>query len=527
MASELVNNATQIVDPDDVTVPDSFWLKSSAELGAATGQYHCRPAAGETASEARARVQAFFDYITANDVGTAHISGDYDVDGQLIFGPASGSTATKTIVGSPIFTASAAFTDTMLLIRGFDYSQWIGRPKFVGVGGTTYSTRGNTRAVDIIRCGRTRFDGFSLTHFLEDGVRIDGTADNSSLCDVGVIRAVGCGSGPGVTGLSATWSNEVQSGGTGSALQRSQIDVTALPDASIDESTVLVEIDGALHYVYSIDRVNDRLSIFPWIPSTATPGSLKYIYGAALHLDGGDASVIGYSAIDAVNGGFGLLSASLYGPEGARVVAQACSVGLGIGRTPTSTHSGCKIGALYSELNTFDVGKITALNAGTEIGIAYATSLGKMAHCGIARLSSDAYNITEAAPPMLGLSIVSEGTKYESRALMRPGQLTNSSTSMPIGGPPLNRDYHTAGDLVVNLSWNDDEHYISGYSYDTLKIFGTGSGAAPAGEITFAASGSTVNGGASGVFSGLTKPANFLVMYDISRDVFEVVNTTP
>jgi hypothetical protein len=473
-------------------------------------------AVGDGVADDTAAVQAFFNHLQSADYGLAVIDGVFRVTSALTLT----NPLTKVIVGDCQFVAASAIAN-VLTISGFNWGYWE-RLSILGTGSTSFASRTCNTGLRLVASGRVRFGFLKTDRFAFAGVCCD--SGNSNMTDLGHVTAQDCGSGASTYSLTGSWSSPVNTGTTGSTNQRTAITVTQLPPSfilnndygTIGAMSIMVRIGGQLYWIDSIDQGLSTLTVYPWLPSTATPGSFEYVFGGGVFLRGADTNVFGMSMVDVTRCGIGLCVNSLYGPNVRRVVTQFCGTGIVIGATPSSAMIGGHFDGAYFEGNSEDI-FVTQFqgSAGYNyFGAEYALDLSK---CSVLapRLTSNA--LSESLQTFSRTPMMYQG--FRKQHLF--GKSANNYTGSIITLSP----HHRSGDLVyfvnsptVSLQSIDlQQNRMFGEDSAKIVFFGTGANSAPTGTITFnAPSGWTVNGGATATFSGLTAPGNFAVYWNIS-----------
>lgn len=480
-------------------------------------------AVGNGIANDTAAVQAFFDYIAANNVGTAYCDGKFLISSGVYYGDGVSQVATLQIVGSAEFIASTAI-DTLVDFRSSSFLGWSGTLRVTGTGGTTYASRTCRVGINIATSGtatssRMTFDVILARFFYDTGVSIE---SSSTLTNLGNVKSLYCGSGRTGFSLTANWSNPIDSGTSNSTNQSTVINVTALPPAVLETPTI-VNISGQPYYVVSVDTTNSRLTVFPWVDSTLSSGSLIYMFGGGVHIKGADAGIIGANQIDSIGCGFGLWTTSLYGPIVNRLVSQNCGAGFAYGLNVSASSVGFTLNGYYAEANEFDLVKVTGAfsSGGANIhgGVIitdYETNYAKWASCAAARNSGNV--LTGSGLSSNQVVVISAGMTHEFLTIGANGQEVASSYSLFPTNTPRNNIFRRDSWTINVQAPNDDLNRLFGYGFDTLTIIGiTNTNGNPTGTFTFNAPvGYTVNGGASAAFAGFTGPAVFQIYYDTS-----------
>lgn len=307
-------------------------------------------------------VQAFFDYIAANDVGIANASGKFGTSKSILFAPVSASKTTmiegyfklqplyNNFVGKMLFHFSPGRVNWFGTIdletlfytyvnRQTDYGLQLGG----GERGGSYCF------IDTVKAGGHREFGIYA------GQVSSGTTIRS-------VEVHGNGSGHFDTRFSypkTTISNRVDSeGATG---QYTELTVSVLPPEGLKFLELLVgdTHNRDVYTVTNVDRVNNKIRIYPILDRTITTASVMYLYGAGLFLLGGDASVLNFDSIQASANSYGARFSCLYPPIVGSLVAQANCVSLGLGMTLSSASLGGSIDHMYTEANEIDFVRAT------------------------------------------------------------------------------------------------------------------------------------------------------------------------
>jgi hypothetical protein len=440
----------------------------------------------------------------------------------IYYGDGVNQAATKQIVGYAFFNASTAI-DILIDFRSSPVLVWNGSVVAIGTGSTSYASRTCRVGIRIAGSGvasnRITFDSLRTQSFYDTGVSVNTL---STLTDLGNVKSTDCGSGRTGFSLTSNWSNPVDSGSSNSINQRTVIDVTVLPPAILETPTI-VNISGQPYYVFSVDRTNSQLTVFPWVDSSIVSGSLIYMFGGGVHIKGSDSGIIGANQIDTIRCGFGLWTTALYGPIVNRLVAQDCGAGFAYGFDNNASSVGFTLNGYYAEANNFDLIKVTsAITSGGEnihggvIITDYETNYAKWASSAAPRSSG---NVLLAS----GLSsnqvvTISAGTIQEFITLGSNAQEATSTYSLFPTDTPKNKIFCRDSWTINVQTPNDDRNRLFGYGFDALTIIGaTNTNGNPTGTFTFnAPAGYTVNGGASVAFAGFTGPAIFQIYYQVS-----------
>lgn len=465
-------------------------------------------------------LQAFFDVIAATDVHLAQCAGSFAIATGLNLGGVGGC-RTKNITGN--LTLSALSTiDTLLTINPSANLVWTGFINCIGVGSNSYATR--TCRIGVALAGnadRIRLSGVRGQYLQQTLVSCK---TKTTLTNLGDIKASDVGSGYSVgTSLSSTWDTKVDAGESGSLVQTSTITVATLPPTAVD-TTLCVVISGSVHYVKSVDYGASKLEIFPWVDNTLSSGSLVYLFGGAVNISGGDASVVGIDSIDAIRCSAALQIGALYAPVVDRCVAQSCFTNTVLGLRNDVSFVGGQINGMYCENTVFDIVKLTRAVSGLNIASNYALSLSKVAFVNPRATDNSKSSLYGN---MQGITLSHNGSLLQYQKAPYDG-FERSATIVfdlfdGIGGT---RTYkRNTANITLSAITAESLGKNAAFGIDSAQIVIIGSGVYgnPTSTCTFTAPvGATVNGGATASFNGFTGPALFNVFYDIPNTNFIV-----
>lgn len=486
---------------------------------------------GDGVTDDYAALQAFLDYVTANDVGTAYVGGNFVSSAPLTMGAA----LTKHFAGNCRIT----FTGTGgvgLTISGWNTGRWEALT-LTGPSAayTDYTSKTWAVGLRLHASSRNTFGQIIGANF--NYALVVANTGNVSGNSYGLVKAQDCGSGVLDTGgtrygVSTSWSNPTNSGSSGSLGQSCTVTVGTLPPAYIAANTYgIVGTDQAflritdnsgnkrLHLIRGIDTGTSTLTLFPWVNPAITPVTADYVYGGALCISSGDSNVVEASMVDATRCGIGISMASLYGPHIQRAILQVCGAGVAIGGTQSSASTlGSRFDNMYFENNTEDV--IWATNpASNNVSAWFGAESGlNLAKCYVAaapKLSTTfADSTTYRHFGNTTLAIKGRLSFPEKRSM---GGAYSSSTITAEINRPDQRLPLAGNTFTITPSIDTDVHRVTGYDTLMVQVVGTGTAGAPTGTISFPApSGYTINGGASTVnFTSFTGVAAFLYRFDV------------
>ena len=458
-------------------------------------------------------VQAFLDYIVANDVGTAYCNIRGGLTQGLKLG--DGSSATQQVIGRCMFTALNAINIMFEAQPGTDFF-WDGMIIVNGQGGSSYNSRTchtGFRIGDpenIKKGARSRFSKVFARRFIKWGVDCNNA---TTLTDIDVVRTTDCGSGfrpadNATFSKTCTISNIVRDGSSGAVSQRSTITVSALPKGlSVGDSFAIIVIKGQPYYITNV-LSETSIEVFPWIDFDILSGDEGYyIDGGGVFIRGGDASVLGMQSIDAVRCGSVIWYNALYGPSIDRIVTQACGAAIVYGSSPSSPTVAANINYLYCEGNQFDLIRVTRAFGRLSINTDVAFDINKVAYTCAPRLSTNALS---SYNNLQGFQIPYAGNSYESERQLI-GSMTNYSTAITD-----KYDYiaysnnHTISISEPNIKLLE----AFGKNHRSYIVMGAGVNYAPSGSVTINAPlGFTINGIASISYTNLSSVCYVDILY--------------
>lgn len=342
-------------------------------------------------------LQEFFDYISANDVGTAYCDGDFGTSQAIIVGGATGC-KTKSVIGKFKLTAMntlPTIIDDLLTFWTASNFNWSG---IIWVEGNTYNSTAYDRrkVLNGIRIGgkynatHSRFPAIiAMNGFKNWGVILDNLSTGTI---IEKIRANRSGSGYITPGYKPYEDANfiVKETIEGTTTQRSVLAVDNFLDFSKIEGIKYVYIDNKLYWLdpNAIDAVNKTISISPTLPSGIISGNLRYIYGGGFYTKGGDASVTKVGNINVSTSAICISLEALYPPVIDAVTTQENFLSLSIGASLSAAVVGGVIGEHYFEANTFDIVQNTKWKSNLRINNTVAVKLDKCLNLSNTRGSS-------------------------------------------------------------------------------------------------------------------------------------------
>lgn len=484
-------------------------------------------------------LNAFFAFITANDVGSADASGSFQTTIPIVFG-AAGVPATLSVKGKFALTAKSGSSGAVLLTVNQFFQGRFEHLRLIGTGGTSYASRTWEVGLQLTGSsgGRNSFPKVFTDNFSFAGIALVGRGGDNLIGNAfGPIRASDIGSGA-FSGadhsysLQTTWSNPVRTGTQSSSDQLTTVNVGTLPPAHIINGTYgavgtspymlrVTYADGStrLHFISAIDSVNSKISVHPWIPASAVPGTADYVWGGALYILGGNAGICTFDYLDIVRCGIGLLAGATYNPWGRCVEAQVCGAVIVIGSDPSSNCFGGHLDASYYESSSENIvflARPTPANSTyTLFASDYTLDLAKVYVVPAARSNADVESAQTISLNRSRLSYRGRLMQWEKEPYNYPYTSTSSPT---FEVERADQQVLLVGDtLSITGSIDANKHRLMGYDHATLTVAGTGANGQPTGTLTFLVpAGYTLNGGAVALtFSGFTRPARFLYRFDV------------
>ena len=518
-ASELTRSAENVIDSSGKTQQwfndktkrenTSVWdFFTVGELGA----YRASP----SSFDATRPLQAFFDYISANNVGRATCDADLWVQSAVKLGGAGG-TLTKHIQGYLKLTAintsltATSPIETLFTFQPASNLRWEGVIHVVGssVNALNYDRRH-------VRNGILLGGEYSATHssidfiIAENGFKEYGIVQGNLTTGlvIGKIRGTRSGSGYVVGGYTASlYSNFTRISDTsGTGTQRTTISVVNFPDYKSQVGYVV--INGEAYLITSKNEADKTLEIFPILPTGVTTGNLKYAFGGVFYTTGGDASVANIGNINCSTSGISVQLSALYPPTIGSITTQNNFCALSLGASISAGLEGGTIGELYFEALEFGIIQNTRY-AATNITITNNVSFNpdNCIHIGNYRASDGSIDRTYP----LGINIVYEGVTTQLQDFR-----TANTITVPIFSPnsnPIVCAVFTQPKIVNLTEGKKSLHRLFGYSNRTIKFVGATGNVTQ--SITFnPPAGYTLNGQSSPlVFSNIGGTPVFEVIY--------------
>lgn len=344
-----------------------------------------------TSSDSAAALNAFFQAAATDGSFKYCATGEWATGSALTIEPGNyGASSFELDFGDCRITALAP-ASRLLTIRDSNDCKFSGK---VHLRGTNYGSDAHSLwTCDVgLFCdnvGQSTFEQISAEGFGYAAIESNRGTRSASFNDSvhwGHITAKRVGSGDNhlSRSLTANWTRATNVGSYGFATQYTEFTVDALPIAYMQQATIspevpdrplYVEISGRLFTVTNIDIARNTLRVFPWLTrAMGTSGALRYHYGGALVLRGGDSNIDTFEQISCVGGSTGLELACLYGASGGIVHTEACGSNMRVGASNGNVMWGAFIGQRYCEGNSFNYVQVSRSASQVFIGASPATA---------------------------------------------------------------------------------------------------------------------------------------------------------
>ena len=328
--------------------------------------------------------------------------------------------------------------------------------------------------------------------------------------------------------LTAKWSGAARKGSYGFTTQYTQFAVDTLPIAYVLQTTnsahvpdrpLYVEISGRLFTVIHIDAVNKVLRVFPWLTAAmGTSGTLRYHYGGALVLRGGDSNIDTFEQINCAGGSTGLELACLYGPSGGIVHTESCGSNMRVGSSNGAVMWGAFIGQRYCEGNSFNYVQVTRAASQVFIGASPATAPPSKDVDISGPLSSSNGSEFYSDEGFIGLTIGGpEGWRFRRKRFV-----DRAHESLDFGNPRTfdNPVFYTGAAGTASFRLVAPDEFLRkqfGLDCAQVTIMGSGANGEPRTVEFTPPAGHSVNGGEPGgsaIFSGFASVARLVIHFD-------------
>ena len=260
-------------------------------------------AVGDGKNDDTLALQAFFDYVSANNFDKAMIVGTFKVTSGIVAGPSSGAVATQLFECNATIVAAASIKD-VLTFRGFWYADFLGRLRVIGTGGENFSTNTCTNGIRVQNSGRVRFGRLYAERFRGWGIyHGQGSSHFSTIEKASAYNCGSISSSRRSLTLTATGFDNI---GTSNLNQRTVITVTDTLPTDIDLTRGFLIVAGYPYRIMATDVGTKTLSVYPWIPNgDQTDATYQICQGGGL-LWGGQVAKTTINSIDTVRCGTGV-----------------------------------------------------------------------------------------------------------------------------------------------------------------------------------------------------------------------------
>lgn len=286
----------------------------------------------------------------------------------------------------------------------------------------------------------------------------------------------------------------------------------------------MVEIDGELYNVQSIDYVNSRLTLFPLLNRNNVATELKYYFGAGVATVGSDASTTRLNKISMSDNAIGYHSGALYPATVGTLTVEANGIDVIIGGNSISqAHVGGIIERWHYESADYSLVRRTYAPLSFVVGSTnYEFALSKVYD--LTRPRNPTSNALTGGYSMQGITFAWGGEilKYEN-----PRESGNNPAAIDV--TDVNRAeywyYGNTKDFTIAAP-DANLNRLFGFNRKQVVVAGSGNNGNPT-SVTFNAPvGYTVNGQASATFTGFTQAAKFDVYLQWVRNNFVVACST-
>lgn len=456
---------------------------------------------GDGVTDDTVPVQAFLTAVATSDVRQAVWHGTFAVTELNWVGAGTTQVScnvTLNGIGSslnPVFTLTDA---TGLYFNG--------RVRILGTGGGTYTSRTRGNGLKVVNSTRCKFEYLYVQFFLFRGIEVSG--GNSTLSDLGNIRALDCGAyGSGTAKFSTTYSARTDTGSASSSSQRAVLTVGTLPDATYGLNSIC-QIGVHPHVITAINPATSEITVYPWPDLTLPLGTeVNYLIGAGVYIAGTDQGILNIEGIDAVRCGVGYRNQALYGGQVKRIVTQACGVGLTMGAPIASSSLYHSIIGPYFESNIFDILQISSAALSSNI-ISPAISDFSKCFALAPRSLTGAGVFSFFFERFSGVNIIRDVPLFPAGQRGQNG--TGSTETVKMEPKPSSFQTFRLNSQIITLSAPESYNRLFGYTDVFIMALGSGTHDQPTGTWTFnPEAGYTVMGGPTYTFAGMTRPTLF------------------
>lgn len=281
-------------------------------------------------------------------------------------------------------------------------------------GTNAWADRTIGSALSVVNCNGMRLPNVYTEGFKYDGVYSPAN-QNSNGVSVGRIftRATGTSVNDGVYGVlnvsAARNSNGANdNGGYG---QRGYLTLDRLlPTPMVSAGRVILVVAGEPYAVLAQDAASKQVTTFPWLsPAALAAATATAIFGAALHLEGGDSGEWQVGMLAAQNTGTCYDGRSLYAAKIDRITAEGVNAAAILAAGMFNVHYGFTVGQLYCEGNTFDLLQRSTGNLGACVQSNIALNLAKCFNISCPQLAGQARRHALLDVAFLGAQVTVSG----------------------------------------------------------------------------------------------------------------------
>lgn len=360
---------------DKALTPSAFGAKSSANKSASSA------------------LNSFFEVLTNENIPDAVWEGEYVIDQPIQFGTDNQTIATKSVKGRLNLTAAPETSGTAMMTVKNGRGLLLDSVELRGAGDKYALSRRDKWCMGLVfwNTSSSLLNNFKAQYFYGYAYSQAGGAQiatNNNDNTINVIRAFDCGSGyykfDFVGNQSGIFQNPVHQGTSGSHLQTTTVEVSVMPPPVLNDwpagrPPMLAVINERAYFITNCDYERQTIEIFPWLDLSLTTGRFIYIFGGAVHTQGGDSGLFKSSMIIAQRCGYALQDGALYGVVCDRLQTEACGIAYARGMEPKAAAVGGLVTG-YFESNLWDVAQFTRKHSASSYSIVnseYALNLGK------------------------------------------------------------------------------------------------------------------------------------------------------
>lgn len=459
-------------------------------------------------------------------------SGRWGVSGEILFDQ-NGNNNRSHIVGTIKYIGESDL-DVLVYFKDIRGSNFSGHVTIDCGGATSYSSRKVTDAVVSHLAGQATFEAGRIAYTKRHAWDTHGKPNDSGSSHIGLmlghwycfnVGSAAYNEDPveNIRLKQYSFTDRVDSGGATSTQQRTTIKITGGTDVLQEGGSF--RLDGKWFWIESVDKVAGTLTFYPWIGSSQTTGTISSSHGSAFRNYGASNASVVVKGLKCLGCGVGLDSQGLYGASVSALETQVT----GVSYLQKGLNYGAQIDLFHPETpeGAVDILKADGFNTRTTIR-------GASVYRG--------QDITQLSPTTTTGSVVDRvinGVWFDTDEEIGVGLGQRKGASRRITSITLK---NTGGEETVALRnrttttvrLERDIHLPSLVGATDIKVIRLGdSSNARAGGTTFiptsveAASGVTVNGGASYAFSAMPNGTKFTCTLDVARNNWEISAICP